>query len=214
MEENIIVEQSAPTTYTSPVAEVARVENAVEEEQVGVDSTLGKFKDVAKLKEAYDNLQSEFTRKCQRLSELEKKDNATSLVAPEYQKETWKDNLVTFLEHNPQAKKYASEIGQILLKDKDLACRQNSLELAWGAVMKKHFVDANDVGQQPDFFDKYIKDNEGIKNKIIKEYLEGVQHHTVPPLMKGVSSGVSLIEKVQAPTNLEEAREVVARMFR
>lgn len=214
MEQKNIVEQSTPMIDASPVVENTRVESVVEAEDVGVDSTLGKFKDVAKLREAYENLQSEFTRKCQRLSELERKDNTKSILVPEYQGEHWKEELSAFMEKNPEAKKYASQIGQLLLKDKDLACRQNSLDLAWGQVMKHHFVDANDVGQQPDFFDKYIKNNQEIKDKIIKEYLDGVQHHTVPPLIKGVSSGVSLVEKVKAPTNLDEAREVVARMFR
>ena len=36
-------------------------------------SPLGKFKDSAKLLDAYNELQSEFTRKCQRLSDAEKK---------------------------------------------------------------------------------------------------------------------------------------------
>lgn len=214
MEEKNNVEQSMPMVDASPVVDFTSVESAVEVETIGVDSTLGKFKDVTKLREAYENLQSEFTRKCQRLSELEKKDNTSEPLVPEYQREHWKEELSMFLENNPEAKKYASEIGQLLIKDKDLACRQNSLELAWNKVMKEHFVDANTVGQQPDFFDKYIKNNQEVKDKIIKEYLDGVQHHTVPPLIKGVSSGVSLVEKVKAPTNLEEAREIVARMFR
>lgn len=35
-------------------------------------SSLGKFKSEQSLLEAYNNLQAEFTRKCQKLSELEK----------------------------------------------------------------------------------------------------------------------------------------------
>jgi len=36
------------------------------------DVSLGKFKDIQSLAKAYKNLQSEFTRKCQRLAELER----------------------------------------------------------------------------------------------------------------------------------------------
>lgn len=36
------------------------------------NTTIGKFKDAKTLLSAYNNLQSEFTRKCQKLSELEK----------------------------------------------------------------------------------------------------------------------------------------------
>lgn len=49
--------------------------------------SLGKFKDIHSLLKAYDCLQSEFTRKCQRLAELEKRigsaDNEPSPAPPE-----------------------------------------------------------------------------------------------------------------------------------
>ena len=38
-----------------------------------LNGSQSKFKDVKSLEQAYLNLQSEFTRKCQRLSELEKR---------------------------------------------------------------------------------------------------------------------------------------------
>lgn len=47
---------------------------AVAEEKMGenkVEVSLGKFKDVNALKSAYDSLQAEFTKRCQRIKELE-----------------------------------------------------------------------------------------------------------------------------------------------
>lgn len=214
MEQNNNVEQSTLDVQTSPVVENTRVESAVEGDTSCVDSTFGKFKDAKALREAYDNLQSEFTRKCQRLSELERKDNTREDLVPEYGTEHWREQLSTFLDNNPEAKNYASQIGQILIEDKVLASSPHSLDLAWYQVMKNNYVDPSSVGQQTDFFDKYIKDNGEIKDRIIKEYLDQVQHHTVPPLMRGGSSGGSNIEAPKTPTTLDEAKEVVARMFK
>ena len=58
MEENII-EQPVPET-----------EEIYSENQEG--SMLGKFKDAKTLLDAYNSLQSEFTRKCQKLAEFQK----------------------------------------------------------------------------------------------------------------------------------------------
>ena len=46
--------------------------NKIKDNKSFDNTTIGKFKDAKSLLEAYNNLQSEFTRKCQKLSELEK----------------------------------------------------------------------------------------------------------------------------------------------
>ena len=46
--------------------------NKIEGDKSIDNTTIGKFKDAKSLLESYNNLQSEFTRKCQKLSELEK----------------------------------------------------------------------------------------------------------------------------------------------
>ncbi len=62
MEEDII-EQPVPETETIQYSE----------NQEG--SIFGKFKDAKSLLDAYNNLQSEFTRKCQKLAEIQKENN-------------------------------------------------------------------------------------------------------------------------------------------
>ena len=64
-------------------------------------STLGKFKDEKSLLEAYNNLQSEFTKKCQALSKLQNEDNRK---LPLFMEEDWDNRVKSFLENNPQAK--------------------------------------------------------------------------------------------------------------
>lgn len=62
--ENVIDEK---TELSSQTAEAEVEEKGENEDKV----SLGKFKDVKSLLEAYNSLQSEFTKRCQRLKELE-----------------------------------------------------------------------------------------------------------------------------------------------
>ena len=87
--EKILTEQTTPTEN-----------NTVTEENANVDSlgevSLGKFKDINALLSAYNSLQSEFTKRCQKVKELEDrvkaldKDNSPK-VEPE---STVKDDMV------------------------------------------------------------------------------------------------------------------------
>ena len=61
---NEINEQMNSTTHTATAEEI---DNGVKEESI----SLGKFKDVKSLLSAYNSLQAEFTKRCQRLKELE-----------------------------------------------------------------------------------------------------------------------------------------------
>lgn len=83
--------------------------NDVEKEEVATcpqqdGSQLGKFKDVESLLSAYNSLQAEFTRKCQKLSQtikdLEDKKDETTVDAKS--EENIPDNISTISNQNPQ----------------------------------------------------------------------------------------------------------------
>ena len=95
-EKNISMEQ--PNALEVQVAEVTKEENGLSESQknenIGIGSkvegSIGKFKNTESLLSAYNNLQAEFTRKCQKLSELEslaEKTSSQNMGAEEYIKE-------------------------------------------------------------------------------------------------------------------------------
>lgn len=76
---------------------VENVENSVSEENatsISQSGSTGKFKDTQSLLNAYNNLQAEFTRKCQKLSELE---NSVSVDAVEKS-----SNVDDYINNNPQ----------------------------------------------------------------------------------------------------------------
>lgn len=93
-EKEITMEQPTSAQVENPV------ENKVNEnfdiEKIATsgaaDGSIGKFKNTESLLNAYNSLQAEFTRKCQRLSELESKAQSTTENVEDYIKNN--QNLV------------------------------------------------------------------------------------------------------------------------
>ena len=77
------------TTLEQPILET---ENPSETQE---GSTLGKFKDVQTLLDAYNSLQAEFTRKSQKLSELQKESDKNAVFSY-YSYFIWKKSDVLF----------------------------------------------------------------------------------------------------------------------
>lgn len=185
------------------------------------DSALGsleKFKDVQSLQEAYVNLQSEFTRKCQRLSEVEK-DNCRlkseqNNLQPFYEKPEWDEYVKQFLANNSTAQNYASEIMEILTKDKVLASMPNSLELAFDRVKASKYKSESELASDPNFIDKYIINNEKIKQKIINDYLDVIKQNKSPQLINSTRTGSVGLTPFNRPTSLSEAKMLAEKLFK
>lgn len=91
--EEIKNEQISPKTQTAE-AEISKGEDKGE-------VSLGKFKDVGALLSAYNSLQSEFTKRCQKIKELEGKiegDKVENSTAPSNQKSQPQSQADTTLE--------------------------------------------------------------------------------------------------------------------
>ena len=123
-----------------------------------LNGSQSKFKDVKSLEQAYLNLQSEFTRKCQRLSELEKSSGDNLLESknlennkPFYETESWQESVNNFLKQNPNANEFASEIVNEILKDKDLANNPNSLSIAYNKILASKYIPKQNLLEDEDF---------------------------------------------------------------
>ena len=89
----------------------------------GEGSPLGKFKSPEMLLDAYNELQSEFTRKCQKLSEAEKKlqDFSQQNTGESGEKEiefAWQNKVNEFLQSHKNAKSLAEDITKEIMEDK------------------------------------------------------------------------------------------------
>lgn len=181
--------------------------------------SLEKFKDVKSLEEAYINLQSEFTRKCQKLSELEKENlklneqQSVNNFEPLYQKPEWTSYVEQFLQNNKSAQKYAAEIMDVLIKDKALASLPNSLEMAYNQVKASKYRSEEELVSDSEFINNFILNNENIKNLIINNYLNEIKQNKSPQLINSSFTGSLGLTPITKPNNLSEAKELAKKLF-
>jgi hypothetical protein len=138
-------------------------------------------------------------------------DNA--IVKPFYEEENWQDNVGQFLLANPDAKEFASEIVNEIIKDKDLASNPNSLQLAYNKILASKYIPTNKLIESEDFINTYILTNEKIKEKIINNYIKGLNNQTPKVIASSKLSSVGLTPNKKA-SNLEEARKMVTDLFK
>ena len=191
--------------------EVVREQPELEEENENLiaqsEGSLGKFKDAESLLKAYNNLQAEFTKKCQKLSALENEKNKTI-----FYEEDWNKRVANFLEKNPEAKKYSKEISEKILNSPELKSSENALELAWSSIAMKNYVEPEKLASDKTFLNSYIFNNEEIKKQVLENYLKEIK--TAPPVISG-SRGSKLSSKEEyAPKNLNDAKKIVEKFFK
>lgn len=184
-------------------------------------SPIGKFKDSASLLDAYNELQSEFTRKCQRLSDAEKKlqELATEQPAQQTQEKVnleefaCNKNLSEFLQSHKMASAYVEEITNEIIEDQSLRELDDGLEKAYARVLEKKYIPHEELADNQEFLDKFIYSNDKIKNKIINEYVSTLQNNQNPITIanNGFSRSVANSGKFES---LEDARKYVENMFK
>ena len=192
--------------------------------EIGTDnpegSPLGKFKDANKLLDAYNELQSEFTRKCQRLSDAEKKLQEISSVqnagvenAANENEFAWNKNIKEFLQSHKNAGAFVEEITKELIDNSDLRGDEKGLELAYSKVLEKNFVPHQELAKDQEFLEKFILNNDEIKEKIIKEYVSSLQGTQSPLILGNTGFNRGVAQKTQV-SSLEEAKKYVENMFK
>lgn len=183
-------------------------------ENLNSGSSYGKFKDAKSLLDAYNNLQAEFTRRSQRLNQLEKeleaKTSSAEVVAPAYESdgENWYKVVAEFVEKNPIAKTYATEISEEIINDRSM-----TIERAYEKVLARHFVEPSSLADNLEFLDRYIYSNEKIKGKILQEFFDSLQNNPVPKLM-GLNRGEINMSKTSQPTTILDAGRLALDMLR
>ena len=185
-------------------------------------SPLGKFKDAESLLGAYNELQSEFTRKCQKLNETIKtldEVNSSSNAGKNEEKSSienefaWSNKLEHFLRTHKNANGLIEDITNEIIGDNDLKTSEDALEKAYVRVMDKKFIPQDSLAENQEFLDKYIYSNEQIKNKIISEYVDSLQK-TQNPIKVNNSGFVGGIAHTPQFGSLEEASKFVENMFK
>ena len=173
---------------------------------------LGKFKSVEALKNAYDALQKEFTKKCQKLSQLTKAEDNSSDKASSVQ-----------VDEASLAQPSAAEVG--LPADEPL--NEKTSDFSSGEVLpsgecedaddpenKRHVSRETDesFSLDDDFVEKYVLNNARLLDMVLEKYLRRI---TVPaaPQSIGATGAMGLAPTVR-PNSVKEAGEMAERLFK
>lgn len=169
-------------------------------------SMFGKFKDAKNLLEAYNSLEAEFTRKCQRLAEFEKKNDKNAIFSSS-------ENLDDFLNRTGNGE-YKKDIEEILNEDIELSNLPNKYQVASKIIKESNRKSAQTLNDQ-NFMDNYISNNENLKAKIISEYLSKFNNiSSIPKVMTGSSTNIYSTPNTSQPKTLKEANEIFSKMLK
>lgn len=163
---------------------------------------IGKFKSVDDLFEAYNNLQAEFTRKSQRLSQLEK----------DKMSESSQDNVIenkfqTFLSKNQEAAVYADEIKSRAMQSESLKNDDACFDIVWAEMLYEKLSGPNKA-KEPIVQNLVLKDEE-LKNLVIENYMKQLQEQKTPVIMSS-NSGERVTKTVAPkPDSFEQAKKIV-----
>ena len=184
-------------------------------------SPLGKFKDAQVLLGAYNELQSEFTRKCQKLSEVQKQLEENNMAASvdkcgqklETNEFVWSDKLDSFLQNHKNANGMVEDITNEIINDDNLKNSDDALEKAYVRVMEKNYIPKENLAKDEEFLNKYIYSNSEIKDKIIKEYVSSLQDIKSPIQVTSLGQ-IGSIATTPKFNSLEDASSYVENMFK
>jgi hypothetical protein len=191
------------------------------------DVEFGKFKSADSLFEAYNRLEARFTKKCQRLRELEQyiaADNAG--LAPAIRSKENPDanpqpldpsglsnevcditqavpDTVVILQDVVDATDYAAVAASAAASAADTASAA-----ATSATKEDLAILANDE----DFLNDYIYNNKTVKSKIISMFVKELSDARTPKTISGYGGG-NIITPVHRPKTLTEAKQMTEFLF-
>ena len=154
-EENKIGEQPEVLNVHTAAADI---DEGIKEDK---GSPLGKFKDSEALLDAYNELQSEFTRKCQKLSDTEKKlqdvtSSSTGKEEDNQNKFAWEDKIDEFLQSHKNASSLVEDITAEIINDDTLRNSEDGLEKAYSRVIEKKYIPHEELVKNNEFLEKFV----------------------------------------------------------
>lgn len=198
-----------PEDLTLDDAQQSEVEENTEGSQIEVTTgdkseaengeTVGKFKDVNALLEAYNNLEKEFTKKCQRLSALEK----DKVKEDETLKKQVDEKLSLFLSSNGEASAYKEELLAKVNENDSLKRMDDPFGYVWAEMV---FDKIKNQKLTDESVKNYILSNENIKNAVIENYINQLAENKSPVIISSKGNRVATVA-TQNPSNLNDAKK-------
>ncbi len=175
------------------------------EQPNGSKEIFGKFKDAESLFKAYTNLESEFTKKSQKLAMLE---SEKDLIEKEKTKQADIERKVeNFVNKFEIAKPFASALKENLALDEN-----TNVETEAFKIISTNYKSATDFINDEEFLNNYIYSNKQIQDKIVKDYLKNVTQNS-PIKISSSANNISLTPP-SVPNTIREAGNVAKSIIK
>ncbi len=165
------------------------------------ETFIGKFKDAQALWDAYNNLEKEFTKKCQRLSELEK-DKTEDI---EKTNEEIDKKYHAFLSANMEAENFGEELKNRVLSDESLKKLDDPFSFVWAEMVFEKLKNSPDDKVISD----YVLNNNTVKDMVIKNYVNQLSENKSPIMISSSGKRVGTMVSTQKPETLKDAKKVL-----
>lgn len=174
---------------------------------------LGKFSSVQDLLNAYNSLESEFTRRSQKLKELVRENE--SLKKTEQPKKD-SDSLsqskgkIAFVEKYPEAKEILPSLYDTAVSSGDEA--EGFLERAYVKYLKDKLNSQKEYYLSNEYILETAKNSKALKDGIIREYLGDVSV-SKPKVGQYLGNGDGIYAPPSKPKTMQEANNLALKIF-
>jgi hypothetical protein len=163
-------------------------------------ASYGKFNKLEDLVSAYNSLEAEFTRRSQRLKEMEN-------VAKTENR--WQQKVENFIEKYPVAAEYTDEIGEEIAKS-DSVKEEDCLEKALLSVLCAKVKPVEEQAKDERVISEVLKSDE-LKEKIIAEYRQKLNVDLPKTFPKG---GEIPVKTPVRPSSIGDAGKLALQMLK
>ncbi len=165
----------------------------------------GKFKDADSLLKAYESLESEFTRRSQRLKALEGGREVSDAEKTNASAEEKKYGVEDFLRERPYAEKFSETLKEKFSESGD----REDISREYVSLLERKLQDEESKLNNRDFLVEKFKSDEKAKAEIVKDYLTGLLKSKPETDFGG---GMAVVAPPKKPRTLEEAA-ILAREY-
>ena len=196
------------TNGEQPVMEQANVSDETSNESAasltGSSNQFGKFKTAEALIEAYRSLEAEFTKKSQRLSEMEKEQTRQATR----DKSEIESDLDKFLSQHSEASPYAERLKErCLAKDGKV-----DFDAQLALVMVESLASGKSKIDNP-IIQKYVFQDEELTRHVLETYMKNLTSGKPPQIISGDNGQKVAGTAPTTPKSLTEAKKMVEEMF-
>lgn len=174
----------------------------------GTSTPLGKFANEQELAKAYRALEAEFTRRSQRLRELEKtSDKGDKSVLPKEEKsEDWEKKVNNLFTKYPIARTLSAEIEEYIKNNDEIIAQDDCLEYALINILSTTFAGKAEQEQEK----STVQDQERVRKEIIAEYIASL--NTQAPKVMPRGGEIPTAPPLKA-TTIKEAGLLAEKIF-